>query len=142
MLAYWCQDFLEVDSNNDASCYHFLSIRSFGGEVSWDCTTSVGATYAESDETITHQIMDRPEQKHSFLTRVYVQPQWVYDSVNFHRLLPHGNYAPGAVLPPHLSPFVSEKEGDYVTPDKAAILEVFGEEEEKEDLESTSGCLS
>ena len=35
-------------------------------------------SFTESEETITRQIVDRPDQKHRFLTRVYVQPQWVY----------------------------------------------------------------
>ncbi len=65
----------------------------------------------------------------------------MYDSVNFKRLLPCSNYAPGCVLPPHLSPFVVEKEGDYVTPDKAAILEAFGEGESKtEHVDTTTEC--
>lgn len=99
--------------------------------MSWDSSDAVGASFTEADETVTHQIVDRPDQRHRFLSRVYIQPQWVFDSVNFKRLLPASNYAPGGVLPPHLSPFVVEKEGDYVTPDKAAILEAFGEEEDE-----------
>ena len=94
--------------------------RCFGGTVSWGTSDAVGSSFSESDDAVTHQIVDRPDQRHRFLSRVYVQPQWVYDSVNFKRLLPAGNYAPGGVLPPHLSPFVVEN--DYVTPDKAAIL--------------------
>ena len=106
--------------------------------MSWDPNDAVGSTFTESEETITHQIVDRPDQKHRFLTRVYVQPQWVYDSVNFQRLLPSSNYAPGSVLPPHLSPFVVEKEGDYVTPEKAAILEALGEHNENETKEENT----
>ena len=54
--------------------------------------------------------------------RDYVQPQWVFDCVNGRRLLPVGDYAPGTTLPPHLSPFLEEKEGDYVPPERALQL--------------------
>ena len=62
----------------------------------------------------------------------------MYDSVNFCRLLPLASYAVGASLPPHLSPFVEEKEGDYVPPDKLVMMDA-GEEEEEE-REDGVGC--
>lgn len=84
-------------------------IRAFGGTVSWD---GEGAPFPESDESITHQIVDRPTQGHKFLSREYVQPQWVFDSVNNKFLLPTDAYVVGKSCPPHLSPFVdSEAEG-------------------------------
>lgn len=43
--------------------------RSFGGEVSWFETQAVGATYPETDEKITHQIVDRPSMEKQFLSR-------------------------------------------------------------------------
>nr|KAG5697156.1 hypothetical protein BaRGS_015291 [Batillaria attramentaria] len=97
-------------------------IRSFGGQVSWDETLASGATYQESDETITHQIVDRPSLSKQYMSRHYVQPQWVFDSVNAKQLLPVEDYFMGAVLPPHLSPFVEEQDGDYVPPEKVKLL--------------------
>lgn len=116
------------------SCKFFISrevpresltfvIRCFGGATSWNKTLYIGATYDVTDETITHQIVDRPQQDKQYLSRYYIQPQWVYDSVNAKLLLPVEDYFPGAVLPPHLSPFVEEKEGEYVPPEKKEMLD-------------------
>ena len=43
--------------------------RSFGGCVSWESHDAAGATYDEQDDTITHQIVDRPSQRHVILSR-------------------------------------------------------------------------
>ncbi|GFW40290.1 pescadillo homolog [Trichonephila clavipes] len=99
-------------------------IRCFGGEVSFDKTIHVGATFEEDDETITHHIIDRPLGEKQYLNRYYVQPQWVYDSVNARMLLPVEQYFPGEILPPHLSPFVEEKEDEYIPPEKKALLDL------------------
>ena len=60
------------------------------------------------------QIVDRPTQGHKFLSRQYVQPQWVFDSANFRVLAQPELYAVGVVPPPHLSPFVQNEEEGYV----------------------------
>lgn len=99
-------------------------IRSFGGEVSWDTTLFPGATFDESDPSITHHIIDRDSLAERRVDRVYVQPQWIYDSVNMRMLLPTADYLIGATLPPHLSPFVSEKRGEYVPPDKTRLIDL------------------
>lgn len=112
-------------------------LRSFGAEVSWDESLFVGSTFPESDPTVTHQIVDRPEVKKRYMNRYYVQPQWVYDCVNYHKLLPEQDYFMGEVLPPHLSPFVEEKEGDYVPPERLAMLRIQrGEEPVASETES------
>lgn len=120
-------------------------IRCFGGEVSWHSADALGATFDESSEFITHQIVDRPVQEHRYLSRYYVQPQWVFDCVNHRKLLPVEDYFPGVELPPHLSPFVQEEEGDYIPPERRAMLEEEGkveyaqqnEEEEEKSEEMT-----
>ncbi|KAJ2335535.1 mRNA-binding ribosome synthesis protein nop7, partial [Coemansia sp. RSA 2671] len=96
-------------------------IRAFGGRLGWDQTSGGGSPYAENDRTITVQISDRPVQGHQFLDRIYVQPQWVYDSINARRLLDVDDYLIGQTLPAHLSPFVEYEEGDYV-PEAASKL--------------------
>ncbi|XP_063171344.1 pescadillo homolog isoform X2 [Candoia aspera] len=110
-------------------------IRCFGGKVSWDKSVCIGATYDVTDPNITHQIADRPNMEKQVVGRYYLQPQWVFDSVNAKMCLPVADYFPGVMLPPHLSPFVSEKEGDYIPPEKLKLLAVQ-RGEEPEDSES------
>mmetsp|Transcript_19511 Transcript_19511/g.60254 ORF Transcript_19511/g.60254 Transcript_19511/m.60254 type:complete len:484 (+) Transcript_19511:85-1536(+) len=70
-----------------------------------------GTVLADDDGAkATHLVTDRAPSSSPL---EQIQPQWVVDSFNNHRLLPVKRYAPGAVLPPHLSPFVSNKEDDY-----------------------------
>ncbi|ODV62163.1 mRNA-binding ribosome synthesis protein NOP7 ASCRUDRAFT_74604 [Ascoidea rubescens DSM 1968] len=58
----------------------------------------------EINQKITHQIVDRPVFN-KVIGRTYIQPQWVFDSINKSKLLPVSDYAPGETLPPHLSPW-------------------------------------
>uniref|UniRef100_A0A0B8RXV5 Pescadillo homolog n=1 Tax=Philothamnus irregularis TaxID=1899461 RepID=A0A0B8RXV5_9SAUR len=112
-------------------------IRCFGGKVSWDKSVCIGATYDVTDPCITHQIVDRPKVEKQVIGRYYLQPQWVFDSVNAKMCLPVADYFPGVMLPPHLSPFVSEKEGDYMPPEKLKLLALQrGEEPVAKDSES------
>jgi len=118
-------------------------LRACGGTVSWDATVAVGSSYKESDESITHQITDRPKSDRQFLSRYYVQPQWVFDCVNARCLLPVEDYFQDSILPPHLSPFVEETEDDYIPPEKAkmndpdsAVVEEEQEEEEESEDET------
>lgn len=47
-----------------------FALRCFGAQVSWDDTTfPEGATFAETDETITHQIVDRPDLEKQYISR-------------------------------------------------------------------------
>ncbi|KAL7839916.1 hypothetical protein SRHO_G00265740 [Serrasalmus rhombeus] len=97
-------------------------LRCFGAQVSWDKSLCIGSTYDITDETVTHHIVDRPSLDKQYMNRYYIQPQWVYDSVNAKMLLPVEDYFLGVTLPPHLSPFVEEKEGDYVPPERLKLL--------------------
>ncbi|XP_076250001.1 pescadillo homolog [Rhynchophorus ferrugineus] len=99
-------------------------IRCFGGEVSWDKTLFVGATFDENDESITHHIVDRPSMPKQYISRYYIQPQWVFDCVNARDLLPVSKYFMGEVLPPHLSPFIDkERDQQYIPPEERALYD-------------------
>ncbi|XP_074598381.1 pescadillo isoform X1 [Brevipalpus obovatus] len=88
-------------------------IKCFGGEASWDKMCFVGATFDETDPSITHQIVDRKAIPQKYMNRYYIQPQWIYDCVNAQTLLPVERYFHDVTLPPHLSPFVQPTELDY-----------------------------
>lgn len=132
-------------------------LKAFGCKrVGWDAVLGDGAfTTNELDPAITHQIVDRPpiqaaaegdddtaednqtSQKLAANRRVpgrtYIQPQWVWDSINEGELKEPHLYAPGASLPPHLSPFVKTVQGAY---DPTIPLEE--QEPEDEALEASS----
>ncbi|KRY22354.1 Pescadillo -like protein [Trichinella patagoniensis] len=103
-------------------------IRCCGGEVSWDPIFEYGSKFSENDETITHQVVDRPTIANMIDNRIYIQPQWIFDCVNARMLLPVEDYYVGVKLPPHLSPFTEEKEGDYVPIEKIKLLEYQGKD--------------
>ena len=131
-------------------------LRAFGCKrIGWPAILGDGAfTNNENDPAITHQVVDRPlstplqeEEEASNATsdpsasqvvklghripgRTYVQPQWVWDCVNEVRLLRPDLYAPGATLPPHLSPWVKPTKGAYDPTAPLAEQEREGEAEE------------
>ncbi|EFW98879.1 ribosome biogenesis protein [Grosmannia clavigera kw1407] len=145
-------------------------LRAFGcRRIGWDAVLGEGAfTTDELDPTITHQIVDRPpvqvaaeeavavtavavaEDNQTAVKlgpnrrvpgRIYVQPQWVWDSINEEELQRPDLYAPGAQLPPHLSPFVKSAPGQYdpslplelqQTEAEALASDVEDEEEDEE----------
>merc|ERR1712098_176185 len=108
-------------------------IRSVGGEVSWCETAAPGATFKEDDDRVTHQISDRDVIGNKKLGRFYVQPQWIFDSINRRTMLNEKDYALGETLPAHLSPFVTERRvGDYVPPEEKALNQPEEEEEKEE----------
>jgi pescadillo len=131
-------------------------LKAFGCKrVGWDGTLGEGAfTTDESDPSITHQIIDRDALSNGAATaqeasngatskvqwprstmpgRTYVQPQWVWDSINQGKLLRPDLYAPSAELPPHLSPWVKAKKGEYDPTKSLQEQELEGEAEAFED---------
>ena len=92
-------------------------VKACGGEATWECDEEQGQRKRVrpfDDEDATHEVVDRPSQKHVIFGRDYVMPQWVFDSINCGILLPAEEYAPGSELPAHLSPFVDDKMEGYV----------------------------
>lgn len=138
-------------------------LRAFGCKrVSWDATLGDGAfSHDENDSSITHQVVDRPplvkassaqvptvaeklsngevteriNQRGRVPGRTYIQPQWVWDCINEGKLLRPDLYAPGATLPPHLSPWVKARKGTYDPSAPLAEQEREGEAEEAEGLD-------
>ncbi|KAK4981470.1 mRNA-binding ribosome synthesis protein nop7 [Elasticomyces elasticus] len=136
-----------------------LLLRAFGCKrVGWDAVLGEGAyTSEEKDPQITHQVVDRPDLplppqpaeveggtdarstvsgRERVPGRTYVQPQWVWDCVNAGTLLRADLYAPGATLPPHLSPWVKPKKGEYDPTKPLAEQEYEGEAEAVPDEDS------
>ncbi|KAL0950979.1 hypothetical protein HGRIS_007726 [Hohenbuehelia grisea] len=122
--------------------FEFL-VRSFGGRIGWPASSGSGSPFDETDDSITHVIIDRPvvertnespEERERRLRRKYVQPQWVVDCINAGKILLEGTYEQGKTLPPHLSPF-GEYEGAY-DPLAGQDDEAAAEEEASESGES------
>lgn len=130
-------------------------LRSFGCKrIGWDLVLGEGSfTDNELDPSITHQIVDRPpvvglppvaaggtaapRLGGRVAGRTYVQPQYVWDCVNAGRLIAPADYAPGALLPPHLSPWVKVSAGGY---DPTMPIPNGQEEDvEESDAESDNG---
>lgn len=119
------------DSNNDAAQNAVFAGKSFvlGREVPYNelefALKACGAVkvtrevdLSEGEDRLkpyTHWIIDRPKVVgKQDMSLEYVQPQYVFDSINAAVLLPTTLYAPGQNLPPHLSPFVTAKDdGGY-----------------------------
>ena len=92
---------------------------------------------------VTHQIVDRPVLKNKVANRTYVQPQWIFDSINKCELVPANLYLPGEPLPPHLSPWgdstgydpTAENDEDVEGSDAEEIDESADEDAESEEVE-------
>ena len=133
-------------------------LRAFGcNRIGWDAVCGDGAfTTDELHPAITHQVVDRPPLPAEALPatetatggdgtahdmrssrsrtrvpgRIYIQPQWIWDCVNAGKLLAPDLYGPGAELPPHLSPWVKPKKGQYDPTLPLADQEEEGEAED------------
>lgn len=138
-------------------------LRAFGCKrIGWDALLGDGAfTNDEYDTSITHQVVDRPPFAQASFPdasegnvdesgrasiqiprtggrmpgRIYIQPQWVWDCINECKLLRPDLYAPGATLPPHLSPWVKPTKGAYDPSAPLAEQEREGEAAEAEGLD-------
>lgn len=93
-------------------------VRCFGGRIGWSSTSGSGSPFDETDDAITHVIIDRPPsqrfdeaeaERRLGQRRKYVQPQWIVDCINSGKLLLEEPYSQGKTLPPHLSPFGGHK---------------------------------
>jgi pescadillo protein len=145
-------------------------LKAFGCKrIGWDPVTGEGAyTTDETDPTITHQILDRPyvdptdvpvddeedddgsgseagvrpPQPIRVPGRIYVQPQWVWDCINQGKLIRPDLYAPGASLPPHLSPWAKPTAGTYDPTVSLEDQQKAGEDELHEEDDATEKDVS
>lgn len=115
-------DLLEQPSKYDSPQATLFEDFTFyiGREVSRDIIQFLvlacgGKTICEADldmsevkpdlSQVTHHICDRPVLKQRLANVIYIQPQWIFDSVNKGELQAANLYLPGEKLPPHLSPW-------------------------------------
>jgi len=95
--------------------YLELVILSYGGKIGWEGKDS---PVMVEDTSVTHHVVDRPKLLPGYSklpkSREYIQPQWILDCANFNFVLPIERYGVGSGLPPHLSPWVDDKEEGYV----------------------------
>lgn len=121
-----------------------LLILAFGGKVISEIavdeliseTEAAGAHAAVDLSCVTHQICDRPTIANKVPGRTYIQPQWIFDSINKAKLASASEYAPGESLPPHLSPW-----GDGAGYDPEAVVSADEAEEEDQSEEEEEDII-
>lgn len=86
-----------------------LLIQSAGGSLGWECLDE-SSPISEDSPVITHHVIDRPNLAKMYADRVYIQPQWIFDSINAAKAIDPALYRIGAQLPPHMSPFMRPEE--------------------------------
>ncbi|MEN2497851.1 MAG: mRNA-binding ribosome synthesis protein [Marteilia pararefringens] len=129
-----------------------FSIRSCGGEVCFESISKFVCSINESDPSITHQISDRPAEsifstteasnggsrkEKNLPTRIFIQPQWIFDSINSAKLLEYDDYLIGQKLPPHFSPFENNEDPSrfYISEERAKQLGISSTLDQLTELE-------
>lgn len=105
--------YLSTEVPRDSLEYVILAM---GGTVTYE--------FDASNQAITHVITDREKANVTVVaSKEYVQPQWVYDSVNFKKLLNVKDYWHNLKeLPAHISPFFDENDAERYIPDREREL--------------------
>lgn len=87
-----------------------------GGTVTYE--------FDAKNQAITHVITDREKLNiASVKTKEYIQPQWVYDCINFNKLLNVKQYWHDVKeLPAHISPFCDENDQERYIPQRQREL--------------------
>ncbi|CEP60588.1 mRNA-binding ribosome synthesis protein NOP7 LALA0_S01e14334g [Lachancea lanzarotensis] len=115
-------------------------ILSCGGSVICEAALDQLDSVKDIDlSKVTHQIVDRPVLKNKVVSRTYLQPQWVFDSINKGELLSVNKYLPGEALPPHLSPWGDA--GGYDPEAEPVEGESEGEDDVEEEVEEENSSV-
>ncbi|KAJ9079103.1 mRNA-binding ribosome synthesis protein nop7 [Entomophthora muscae] len=105
-------------------------IRAFGGKVGWDSSVAAGSPYDSSSPAITYIITDRAVIPDRRTDCIYVQPQWIYDSINAKKLLKeNGDYVPDEAF---------KFQGEIDSAEVAAEAEAEQEEESDEESDDSA----
>ena len=100
-----------TNNEHDARITHQIVDRPNLPPGAFPAVTNGGDNGDERDEAERENTTERTRER--VAGRIYVQPQWAWDCINQGKLLRPDLYAPGASLPPHLSPWVKPKRGAY-----------------------------
>lgn len=78
----------------------FITVNSIKEHLEFAIKCGGGEIVYDDADFIIGESVDKLEEN-----KIYLQPQYIFDSLNQSKLLPFDNYLVGKICPPHISPF-------------------------------------